>query len=123
MFGTETMVPVAFMIMLAYTLVGITKIISDGRTRRRLIEKAAAPELARALGADAQDDPGLHGALRWGLVTGAAGLALILIQFLPFRSDDPIMLGVILVFVAAGLLTYYATARRMGRPTARGGAA
>ena len=52
-----------------------------------------------------------------------AGLALILIQFLPFRSGDPIMLGVILVFVAAGLLTYYATARRMGRPTARGGAA
>lgn len=111
MFGVETMVPVAFFIVLAYTLVGMTKIISDGRTRRRLIEKGATPELARALGVSRQDD--LYGALKWGIVTGATGLALILIQFLPFRRDDPIMLGVILVFVAAGLLTYYTSAKRM----------
>ena len=56
-------------------------------------------------------------------MTGAVGLGLIVIQFLPFRSDEPIALGVILVFAAAGLLTYYARARRPAPPTERGGAA
>jgi len=123
MFDTATLVPIAFLLTVAFTLVGVTKIISDGRTRRRLIEAGASPEQARAIAAALRDDPGLYGALKWGIVTGAAGLALILVQFLPYRSDQPIVLGVILVFAAAGLLAYYAAARRMARTPGRGGAA
>ncbi len=122
MFDNGTLVPIAFLLSLAFAFVGVTKIISDGRTRRRLIEAAATPELARAITAAPKDDAGLYGALKWGLVTGAVGLALILIQFLPYRSNEPIALGVILVFAAAGLLAYYATARRLVRPTGTGGA-
>jgi hypothetical protein len=48
-------------------------------------------------------------------VTGAVGLGLILIQFLPYRSGDPIVLGLILVFASLGLLGYYATVRRQTR--------
>ena len=123
MFSAATLVPIAFILGLAFVLVGVTKVISDGRTRRRLIEAGATPELARAVTAVPNDDLGLSGTLRWGLVTGAVGLGLIVIQFLPFRSDEPIALGVILVFAAAGLLTYYARARRLAPPTERGGAA
>lgn len=122
MFDTGSMVPIAFLLAVAFVLVGVTKIISDGRTRRRLIEAAATPELARAIAEAPKDDPGLYGTLKWGLVTGAVGLALILIQFLPYRSDEPIVLGVILVFAAAGLLAYYVSARRRVRPNERGGA-
>ncbi len=123
MFDTGTLVPIAFLLTVAFTLMGITKIISDGRTRRRLIESGAAPELARAIAAAPKDDPGLNSALRWGIVTGAVGLGLIVVQFLPYRSGEPIVLGVVLVFAAAGLLTYYASARRLARPTERGGPA
>jgi hypothetical protein len=122
MFDTGTLVPIAFLLSVAFTLFGVTKVISDGRTRRRLIEAGATPELAKAIVAAPNDDPGLYGALRWGILTGAVGLALILIQFLPYRSDDPIMLGVILVFAAAGLLAYYASARRLVRAAERRGA-
>jgi hypothetical protein len=114
-FDTGTLVPIAFFITIAFILVGVTTIISDGRTRRLLIKSGAAPELARAIGAAPKDDPGLYGALKWGIVTGA----VILIQFLPYRSDEPIVLGVILVFLAAGLLAYYVTARRLERPTGK----
>lgn len=116
------LVPIAFLVSVAFTLVGITKVISDGRTRRRLIEAGAAPELARVIAGAPKEDPGLYGTLKWGIVTGAVGLALILVQFLPYRSNEPIVPGVILVFAAAGLLTYYASARRLVRPTERGGA-
>jgi len=123
MFDTGTVVPIAFSLSITFILVGITKVFSDGRTRRRLIEAGASPELARAIVAAPKDDPGLYSALRWGMLTGAVGLALILIQFLPFRAEEPIVLGVILVFAAAGLLGYYVSARRLVRSKERGGAA
>jgi hypothetical protein len=46
-------------------------------------------------------------------VVGAIGLALIVVQFLPYQPDDPIALGVVLVFGAAGLLGYYVASRRL----------
>jgi hypothetical protein len=120
MFGEDTLVPLGLFAMIAFIIVGVTKIISDGRMRRRLIEAGATPELAKAIAGTPQDDPELYGALKWGLLTGAIGLALIVIQFLPYRPEDPIMLGVILLFAAAGLLGYYVIARRLAsRPEAR----
>jgi hypothetical protein len=113
MFGEDTLVPLGLFAMIAFIIVGVTKIISDGRMRRRLIEAGATPELAKAIAGTPQDDPELYGALKWGLLTGAIGLALIIIQFLPYRPEDPIMLGVILLFAAAGLLGYYVIARRL----------
>lgn len=114
MFDTGTLVPIALFLSVAFVLVGMTRIISDGSTRRRLIRTGATPELARAIMAAPRNDPGLYGALKWGLVTGAVGLALILIQFLPYRSSDPIVLGVVFLFAGGALLAYYAIVRRLG---------
>jgi hypothetical protein len=113
MFGEATLVPLGLFAMIAFIIVGLTKVVSDGRIRRRLIEKGATPELAKAIVGTPQNDPELYGALKWGLLTGAIGVALIVIQFLPYRTEDPIMLGVVLVFAAAGLLGYYGIARRL----------
>lgn len=114
MFDEDTLVPIAVFLTLAFTIVAVTRIISDGRTRRRLLQTGVTPELARAIAEPPRDDPGLYGALKWGLILGAVGLALIVVQFLPYRPEDPIVLGLILVFGAAGLLVYYVSARRLG---------
>ena len=108
-------VPIALFLSVAFAIVGVTKIISDGRTRRRLIEAGATPELVAAIAAAPSQDPGLYGSLKWGLVIGAVGLALVIIQFLPYDEDEPIVYGLILLFGAAGLLAYYAAARRLAR--------
>ena len=97
--------------------------IADARIRRRLIDAGVAPELARAIAGTPQEDPALYSTLKWGIVLGAVGLGLILVQFLPYRSGEPIVLGVILVFGAAGLLAYYASVRRLTHPTVKRGAA
>src|SRR5213078_4583982 len=107
MFDAGSLVPIAFLLSVTFILLGITKVLSDGTTRRRLIAAGAAPDLARVIVAAPRDDPGLYSALRWGLLTGAIGLALILVQFLPYRSNEPIVLGMILVFAAGGQLGYY----------------
>ena len=107
------LVPIALFVAVAYAIVGVTRIISEGRIRRRLVESGASPELVAALAAAPRLDPGLYGSLKWGLVIGAVGVALIIIQFLPYRENDPITFGLLLVFGAAGLLAYYAIARRL----------
>lgn len=114
MFGEETLVPLGLFAMIAFIIVGLTTVISDSRTRRRLIETGATPELAKAVMGTPKDDPELYGVLKWGLLTGAIGLALVVVQFLPYRPDEPIVLGVVLLFAAAGLLGYYGVARRLG---------
>lgn len=121
MFGEDILVPLGLFAMIAFIVVGVTKTISDNRIRRRLIETAASPEFATAILGTPLDDPGLYGALKWGILTGAIGLALIVIQFLPYRPEDPIMLGVILLFAAGGLLGYYVVARRVGAGPRRPG--
>jgi phosphatidylglycerophosphate synthase len=102
-------VPIAFF----WAITAVARTIAEARTRRRLIETKASPEFAAAVMTEARGDTAPHESLKWGLVVGAIGLALIVVQFLPYRPDDPIALGVVLVFGAAGLLGYYGAARRM----------
>ena len=118
-------VPLALFFSLAFATVGVTKVISDGRTRRRLLETNASAELAAAVVARPQVDIAFGDALKWGLVTGAVGLGLIIVQFLPYDAEDPIVSGLVLLFGAIGLLSYYVAARRMSRGDDRliGGAA
>lgn len=110
------LVPIAFFVFIAVTVLGVARIISEGRTRRRLIEAGGTAEVARELAAH-QDEHGLYNALKWGIVTIAVGLAFVIVQFLPYGPDDPIMFGVVLLFFGGGLLTYYVTARRMAGRT------
>ncbi len=105
-------VPIAFFVTTAAVILGLARIISDGRTRRRLIESGGSAEVSHAL-AERQDEHGLFSALRWGIVAVAVGLAFVIVQFLPYQSDDPIMFGVVLLFLGAGLLAYYVMARRL----------
>ena len=112
---TDTVVPVAFFVFLAYVIVGVTRAVSDGATRRQLLRANASPELARALTAAPLAELALQGALRSGLVIGSIGLALVVVQFMPYGPDQPIVYGTVLLFGAAGLLGYYALGRRTAR--------
>ena len=123
MLDDSLLVPIAFFVFLAVTIIGLARIISEGRTRRRLIDAGGSAEVARALAAN-QDEHGLYSALKWGIVTVGVGLAFVIVQFLPYGAQDPIMFGVVLLFLGGALLTYYVTARRLaGRAGLRGEAA
>lgn len=111
----ETVVPTALFFCLAFAIVGVTRIVSDGAIRRRLIQANASAELARAVTAPPSQDAALQSALKWGLVLGAVGLSLVVVQFMPYRPDQPIVYGTVLLFGAAGLLGYYAVGRRLAR--------
>lgn len=59
-----------------------------------------------------REDINVPAALKWGLVTVGIGLALIVVQVLPYEFDEPIAYGLMFIFAGAGLLIYYAMASR-----------
>ena len=53
--------------------------------------------------------------LKWGCVLFSGGLGLVVIQFLPYYIDSPIVWGLELMFVSAGFLVYYFVIRNQQR--------
>jgi hypothetical protein len=109
------LVPIVVPIAFFWAITAVARTIAEARTRRRLIDTKASPEFAAAVMTEARGDTALYDSLKWGLVVGAIGVALIVVQFLPYQADEPIALGVVLVFGAGGLLAYYAAARRLAK--------
>ncbi|WP_420127124.1 DUF6249 domain-containing protein [Longimicrobium sp.] len=102
-----------FVSFFAFVL-GVTKILSDNWTRRKLIEARVSDEVIRTLFRK-ENDPELFAALKWGIVLAALGLGVIASRQLHASFDEPLAWGVVLVFGGAGLLAYYAIARAILR--------
>lgn len=105
----DTLVPIALFIAFFGTIVTITKTISDNRTKRQLIEAGVSEGLVEALFMQRRD-PNTWTALKWGLVVVGLGLALVIMQFLPYDFEEPIAYGLMFLFAGGGLLLYYAIA-------------
>jgi hypothetical protein len=116
---SEYLVAVVLFISIAVMVLGIARTIADTLIRRRLIDAGNAGDISRMLAASAEDR--VSGALKWGIVAVATGAALVLIQMLPYERDEPIVLGILLLFVGIGLLVYHAMARRAEVAGVRGG--
>ena len=108
----DSLVPIALFVSLAFIITHVSRTISEGRTRRLLIQSGASAEAITAA-ITAPQDPGLYSALRWGLMLAAVGAGLVVVQFVPYQANQPIVTGIVLLFAAAGMLAYYGAARRM----------
>lgn len=85
----------------------ITKILADNWTKRRLTAAHVSDETIRALFASDREGA-VVAALRWGLMFCGLGVALVMIQFLPYDFTDPIAYGLMLLLAGGGLLAHYA---------------
>lgn len=103
----DEMIPIVLFISLAFVIVTVARISSDWLTRRQIIRSGVSAEQAQSILATAAKDPDRPGALKWGLVSVGVGAALIVLQFLPYRTEDPIALGMVLLAGGAGLLAYF----------------
>lgn len=102
----DILVPIALFIAFFGTIVAITKTISDNRTKRRLIDAGVSEEFVEALFTQRRD-PDTWTALKWGLVVVGLGLALVIVQFLPYDFEEPIAYGLMFLFGGGGLLLYH----------------
>ncbi len=89
------------------TIAFITKVLSDNRVKRELINMKADKDTIDylMLQVPAQSN---ESSLKWGGVTVALGGALAVIHLLGLDGDDPMTFALLFLFGGGGLLGHYA---------------
>lgn len=91
-----------FFILIAF----ISKLISDNRVRRELINSNADTTTIENLFLRARSE-NPDGSLKWGIVAVAIGISLILIETFNLSGDQAMTYGIVFIFGGAGLLGFY----------------
>ena len=91
-----------------FACVAIVKIVSDARTRNRLIEKGLVEEGIKHL-YPRQASPAMSN-LKWGLVILGIGVASMISFWFPDVISEEGTLGLICIFAGVAFLIYYAIA-------------
>lgn len=94
-------------------LVAIVRAVIEGRVKRRLAEMQVSEDMVRAL-AEADAAKRQHEVLKWGLVLGLVGLALVLIELFGLGSEDPGAYGLLLGAAGFALVLNHVLQRRNG---------
>ncbi len=89
-----------------------TKIMTDYILKKKMIEKGFVNDDTQAIFKTQISNDARYSSLKWGLITLAAGLALVTLEYLDFRSDSPLPYGLLAVFISVGFLAYYFIVQR-----------
>ena len=89
----------------------IIKLLSDNKTRRKLIEKGLVDEKVKYLFPDKPVDY-VSSSLKWGMVLIAIGLAVFVGQMAPKELVGEVTIGAMFVFGGLALVIYYVIASR-----------
>lgn len=102
----EFIIPIAFFWMVAM----IVKIVTDNRTRQKLIDKGLVDEKVKYLYArDLRENP--LQSLKWGIVLVGIGIALAIGQIFPMM-EGPALMGLMFIFAGIAFVIYYILAKR-----------
>ena len=98
-----------------FVLMGFTAdAVARAAIRRKIADKELTPDQIEAL-LKRRVDP--DSVLKWAILTTAVGLSFAVVQLVPSdMRDEPIVIGLVLVFAGAALFLYRAWVRR--HPTA-----
>lgn len=94
-----------------FVLIGFTAdAVAQAAVRRRIAGKDLTTDQIEAL-LRRRTDP--ESVLKWALLTTTVGLAFLLVHFLPPDvRDQPLVVGLVLIFAGGALFFYRAIARR-----------
>lgn len=102
----DFLTPVGVLATIAAGIGYFTKVLTDYKLRKKLIEnKLVNPDAANIL--NDQELDGRYASLKWGLIILFAGIGLILINMVDFYRDSPLPFGIMAVSIALGFLTYF----------------
>jgi hypothetical protein len=98
----ELAIPLMIIILLFYTIISVFRIVTDNRTRQRLIDKGVSDEALKQMLLNGNKRLTLE-ALKWGLILGFTGIALLICHFIPFGY---LTFAVLFIAIALGLLVF-----------------
>jgi hypothetical protein len=108
----EVIIPVVFFLTIGIIWGGV--ILTRHRERMTIIEKGLKPEDLKALYERSAGKPNPLGALKWGMVFMAIGLAVLIGMYVreTFYVDEAVYPGLIALLGGLGLVTFYLVAAR-----------
>ncbi|MBX2895202.1 MAG: hypothetical protein KF763_07160 [Cyclobacteriaceae bacterium] len=83
-----------------------TKVMTDYILKKKMIEKGFVNDDTQAIFKQHTSD-GRYSSLKWGLIIFFAGLALVIMEFIPTGPDSPLPYGLFALSVSLGFLIYY----------------
>ena len=102
------MLPLIVMVLVVPIII---KMLSDNKTRRKLIEKGLVDEKVKYLFMDKPREY-VSSSLKWGMVLIAVGLAVFIGQMAPKDLVEEVTIGAMFVFGGLALVIYYVIASR-----------
>jgi len=102
----DVLMPFVVLGTIGTTLVWFTRTVSDYILKKKMIEKGYVNEDTQAI-FKRNTDENKYSSLKWGLIILFAGLALVIMEYIPHDSESPLPYGLFAVFVSLGFLIYY----------------
>lgn len=102
----DVLMPITIMGTFGSALYFFTKVMTDYILKKKMIDKGLVNEESQSIFKQHASD-NRYSALKWGLIVFFAGLALILIEYIPAGPQSPLPYGVFALCVSLGFLIYY----------------
>ncbi|MBL0741783.1 DUF6249 domain-containing protein [Chryseolinea lacunae] len=109
----DVLMPLTIIGTFGTSLILFTRAITDYILKKKMIEKGFVNEDTQAIfKRHAEEAENKYSPLKWGIIILFAGLALIILEYVPYERDSPLPYGIFAVSVSVGFLIYYALVRR-----------
>jgi len=102
----EVLMPLAIFGGLGTSVYFFVKVMTDYILKKKMIEKGFVNDDTQAIFKQHTTD-NKYPSLKWGLIIFFAGMSLIIMEYIPARTESPLPYGLFAVSVSLGFLIYY----------------
>ncbi len=102
----DVLMPIAILGSFGAALYFFVKVMTDYILKKKMIEKGFVNDDTQAIFKQHTVD-NKYSNLKWGLIIFFAGVALIIMEYIPVEPQSPLPYGLFAVSVSLGFLIYY----------------
>ncbi len=102
----DVLMPIAILGSFGGALYFFVKVMTDYILKKKMIEKGFVNDDTQAIFKQHTVD-NKYSNLKWGLIIFFAGVALIIMEYIPVQPQSPLPYGLFAVSVSLGFLIYY----------------
>ena len=107
----DVLMPLTIIGTFGVSLLFFTRTITDYILKKKMIEKGFVNDDTQAI-FKRHTEENKFSTLKWGLIILAAGVALIILEYVPYERESPLPYGIFAVAVSLGFLVYYSLVRK-----------
>lgn len=92
-----------------------TRVMTDYVLKKKMIDKGFVNDETQAIFKQQTSD-NRYSSLKWGMIIFCAGMALIILEYVPTSPDSPLPYGLLAVSISLGFLIYYFMVQKDSKP-------